>query len=173
MYRCFVLVGLPASGKSTFLENLKDDQEVSFVYSTDAYIDHQAEALGKTYDDVFSDYIKKATNRMNQLLAIALKEGLDVYWDQTNLGAGKRRKIINQMKSAGYDVQCVYFIPPETEEENRQWKMRLTNRPGKTIPDHIIRSMKDNHVSPHPEEGFSRVMFYDMFGNFIYSHSEY
>jgi len=113
---CYVMVGLPASGKSTFLNFIESPEfgDTVFIYSTDTYIEDNAKALGKTYDEIFQDYIGKATTRMNALLDLAIKADIDVYWDQTNLSAKKRKKIINRMKNAGYNVECVCFVTPET-----------------------------------------------------------
>jgi len=168
---CTVMVGLPGLGKSTLL-NFVDNPEFGdtvFVYSTDNYIEQQAKALGKTYDEVFKDYIDKATFRMNAILDIAIKDGVDVYWDQTNLGVKKRAKIINRMRQAGYAVHCICIVPPEAGwiDAHTEWKHRLANRPGKTIPDNIMKSMIDNYVEPELEEGFDTVTYYNMYGVMI------
>jgi predicted ABC-type ATPase len=165
---CTVMVGLPGLGKSTLL-NFIDNPEFGdtvFVYSTDAYIEAQAKAVGKNYSEVFELFIDKATVRMNALLDIAIKEGADVYWDQTNLGVGKRRKIINRMRQAGYQVRCVCIVPPEEGHisDLKDWKYRLQNRPGKTIPDHVLSNMYKSFVIPTIEEGFDMITFYNMHG---------
>jgi len=162
------MVGLPGTGKSTLLDFVDNPEfgDSVFVYSTDNYIERVAADQGKTYDDLFSDYIKKATVRMDALLDVAIKEGVEVYWDQTNLGIGKRRKIINRMTQAGYDVECVCILPPDSEEDNAEWNRRLDSRKGKSIPRNVIQSMKDSFVIPSTEEGFTNIRFYDMYGRY-------
>ena len=168
---CTVMVGLPGLGKSTYLEYLDNPEfgNTVFAYSTDNYIEEQAKALGKTYNEVFRDYINKATTRMNALLDIAIQEGVDVYWDQTNIGIGKRRKIINRMKQAGYSVRCVCFVPPEPGhlDDMKLWANRLKNRPGKTIPHDVMVNMCNSYVEPSVEEGFESVAYYNMHGVLI------
>ena len=114
---CTVMVGLPGTGKSTLVEKERAiytgiDVPV-FVYSTDNLIEEWAAGQGWTYDFAFSKYVDKATSEMNRLLDIAIQEKTDIIWDQTNLGAKKRAKIINRMRQAGYQVRCVCIVPPE------------------------------------------------------------
>jgi len=93
----------------------------------------------------------------------------DIIWDQTNLGAGKRKKIINRMKQAGYEVRCECIIPPKPGhfDDLKVWKQRLQNRPGKTIPQHVLSNMMENYVVPSIEEGFDMITFYNMHGALI------
>ena len=165
---CYVMVGLPGLGKSTLLDFVENPEfgDTVFIYSTDNYIEQQAVALGKTYDEVFQDYISKATTRMNALLDIAIKEGIDVYWDQTNLGVRKRQRIINRMKQAGYSVRCICILPPEAGwiSDQKDWASRLRNREGKSIPQHVLSNMIESFVVPTADEGFDSITFYNMHG---------
>jgi tRNA uridine 5-carbamoylmethylation protein Kti12 len=36
---------------------------------------------------------------------------------------------------------------------------RLASRPGKNIPDHVIRDMIDNYEAPTREEGFTEIRY--------------
>ena len=167
---CTVMVGLPGLGKSTLVESHRRiygsiDMDL-FVYSTDNIIERIAEQLGKTYDDVFERHIKSATAEADIDLAEAIKNRQDIICDQTNLGAGKRRKIINRMKQAGYQVCCEYIVPPEAGwlDAQKAWKHRLEGRPGKTIPQHVLSNMIESFVEPTTDEGFDMVTFYSMDG---------
>jgi tRNA uridine 5-carbamoylmethylation protein Kti12 len=163
---CTVMVGLPAMGKSTRVNEMVAMDLDEFVYSTDRFIEDAAAHFGKTYDDVFEDNIECATKSMNELLDIAIKDGMDIIWDQTNLGVGKRRKIINRMKQAGYQVRGVCIIPPESGwlDDQKVWANRLRNRPGKTIPQNILTNMFESFTVPTVSEGFDMITFYNMHG---------
>jgi predicted ABC-type ATPase len=160
------MVGLPAMGKSTRVRDMSTIDPDVFVYSTDNILERIAKFLGKTYDEVFEKHIKSATAEADIDLAYAIKERQDITWDQTNLGVKKRAKIINRMRQAGYQVRCEYIVPPASDYsgDKEDWAQRLANRPGKTIPQHILSNMIESFVMPTADEGFDMITFYDMHG---------
>jgi predicted kinase len=151
----YMLVGVPASGKSTWTCCLMDDyvNESVFLYSTDEYIQGAADAEGKTYNDVFQSTIKEATACMNESLAEATFAGMDIFWDQTNLSAKARMGKLSKIPK-DYRKVAVVFPIPEAEELQR----RLDSRPGKTIPSHVMESMIGNYVPPTRDEGFDEII---------------
>jgi predicted kinase len=161
---CTVMVGVPALGKSTFIKSLKTDE--NWIYSTDMFIDAVAEDNGITYSEAFASNIQAATQFNEQKLETMIRLRRDVIWDQTNLGIGKRRKIVNRMKQAGYTVNCICLLPPEPGhiDDQKAWAFRLNNRPGKVIPTHVIASMLETFVVPTREEGFDSIRYYNMYG---------
>ncbi len=161
---CTVMVGLPASGKSTRVREISTMDPDVFVYSTDNLIEEWANGQGWTYDFAFSKYIDKATSEMNRLLDTAIRERMDIVWDQTNLGAKKRSKIINRMRNAGYTIHCETFLFPAGDSQRSDWEHRMDNRPGKTIPSKVIESMMDSFVMPTVEEGFDEVHCFNIYG---------
>lgn len=112
----------------------------------------------------FSETIKEAKKQMDEWLAIAVRDGRDVIWDQTNLTEKKRRKIVNKMKQAGYQVECICIAPPETVDDITEWNRRLHSRKGKTIPEHVITNMVKSYQKPTFNEGFTTISFYNIYG---------
>jgi predicted kinase len=155
-----VLVGLPASGKST---SIPEDYD-GFVYSTDRYIEQCAKMNGWTYNQAFKDFIGPATKTMDEQLAIAIRQRADVIWDQTNMSAKKRRGIISRFPNS-YARFCICRVPPRDDDEWAELNRRTLSREGKIIPSHIIESMADTYVEPTREEGFDVVRLYDIYGN--------
>ena len=171
---CTVMVGLPGLGKSTHIESERKLYERIglglFVYSTDAYIEREvSKGEYASYDEAFEHCIDDATKRMNTELDKMISWKNDVIWDQTNLGVGKRRKIINRMKQAGYQVRCVCILPPKSDYDGdkEDWARRLANRPGKTIPNDVLTKMINGFIVPTIEEGFDMITFYSMHGALI------
>lgn len=167
---CTVMVGLPGLGKSTIVEsyakNYENIDKDVFVYSTDTEIERLSAFNGWTYDQGFTEFIEPATKRMNEQVEIAIRSKQDVIWDQTNLTVKKRKKIINRMKQAVYQVRCECIVPPDNDYDGSKedWVERLDNRPGKTIPQHIMSNMIESFVVPTIEEGFDMITFYNMHG---------
>ncbi len=162
---CTVMVGLPGLGKSTLIDGMyKPD---AFIYSTDAEIERRCAFNGWTYNQGFAEFVEPATKYMNEQLEIAVRSKQDIIWDQTNLGAGKRKKIINRMRQVGYQVRCVCIVLPAGDSQMEDWQHRLANRPGKTIPDEVLTNMCRSFTMPSVEEGFDMITFYNMQGALI------
>lgn len=153
MPKCTILVGVPGSGKSTWLleQEYIEDQ---YIASTDGIIESIGIAFNMTYDEGFKDLIKFAEKVMWKELAAFAADGERIYVDRTNLSAKSRKRFIDFLKPYGYEFDCVVFESPETDE----WARRLY-RPGKTIPDHVLESMADNIEIPTMDEGFSCITF--------------
>lgn len=164
---CTVMVGLPAMGKSTFIEKIKDSE--TWIYSTDMYIDSVAEDNGITYDEAFESNIKAALNFNEQKLKSLIQLQKNIIWDQVNGSSKKRHKIVNRMKNEGYTVNCICILHPEAGhlDDLKAWKGRLESRPGKTIPNHVLSNMIETFTEPSLEEGFEKITFYNMHGDVV------
>lgn len=147
-----MLVGVPGSGKSTWLAKQSFDWTNTIIASTDNIISHRAEDQGKTYSEVFQQEIKSATAEMNNLIRDALAEGLNVIHDQTNLTAKTRASKLAQVPDV-YEKVAVFFPTPSDDELKR----RLASRPGKMIPANVVLAMKSQLQMPTEAEGFDQV----------------
>ena len=152
MAKCYQLVGVPASGKSTWIKN-QDWALGLTVVSTDAFVEDYARAQDKTYSEVFDEYMPTAVNLMADQVVRAREHGHDIIWDQTSTSVKSRARKFNMLPD--YEHIAVVFKTPEPEELAR----RLASRPGKEVPDHVVASMIANFEIPSTEEGFSQVWF--------------
>jgi gluconate kinase len=108
--------------------------------------------MGKTYSEVFDKYMPTAVQLMTDDVINARKNNLDIIWDQTSTTVASRKRKFKMLPN--YKHIAVVFTTPNTEE----LKKRLGSRPGKTIPDHVIRSMINNFEMPTKAEGFSDII---------------
>ena len=154
--RIIMLVGVPASGKSTWIE--KEFQGECVVISTDNIVEEIAEAAGKTYNDVWANSIKAAERIMWEEFDRAVEtKQYPIVIDRTNLNAKVRKKFFDRLKNFhpnhGYEIEAVVFPTPEKEE----WERRLNSRPGKNIPQSVLDSMAQSMQQPTLSEGFSKI----------------
>lgn len=148
-----MLIGVPGSGKSTWLTKQPIDCNCTIIVSTDNFIEMKATASGKTYSEVFKNEIKAATRQMNQVIEDALAKGLDIIHDQTNVTAKARKNKLDQIPN-GYRKVAIFFATPDRAELQR----RLDGRPGKTIPYNIVMGMVSQIERPTADEGFDEVI---------------
>jgi predicted kinase len=170
--KVFVLVGLPGSGKSYWRANYAPFIEHAFVYSTDDYIESKIDGANiKTYNESFSKYVNEAQKEMDKLLEKAIKDNFSWFvWDQTNLTLKKRKKIVDFFQSSfGKEIKiiCCCWLPPSDLEEKKIIEYRLADRPGKNIPSHILENMLETYKIPTFDEGFDRIVYYDLKGNIV------
>lgn len=154
MPHLIVLAGVPGSGKSTWISRyIQDSDEDYTVVSTDSLIEARAAEVGKTYNDVFGDYIKTATQLMDSAVNEARQRGDNVIWDQTNLSVKKRAAILARFP--GWSTTAVNF---HISEATLAVRRRNPDRAGKTIPAGVLASMAENYVPASHGEGFDMVI---------------
>lgn len=152
MPKCIILVGVPGSGKTTWI---KEHMPMANIMSTDIVIENVARRYGMTYDEGFKDLISFAEKVMWRHITWSIAEQVDFVIDRTNLTAKSRAKFIQKLKLHRYEIECVVFPTPEPEE----WKRRLGSRPGKTIPQEALDRMLASYEVPTEAEGFSKITF--------------
>ena len=149
MPKVYVLVGVPGSGKSTWVGNQDWAKDCVYV-SSDKHIDEYAASVGKTYNDVFKEYATTAVGKMLDDVVAAREEGRDIIWDQTSVNVKSRKRKFKMLPD--YYHIAVVFPTPEPEEHARR-----LNRPGKHIPKDVLESMINTFVMPTEEEGFKEI----------------
>ena len=154
MPKLTILVGLPGSGKSTWREKNITSEE---VISSDDIIEKYCQEDGITYNEGFSKYAKIANNEIKEKAKKALEQNKDIIWDQTNLSKKSRKLKINMAKKYGYKVVCVVF-----EVEDSILYTRLKNRPGKEIPDYVIKNMMGNYQFPTKDEKIDQIKVHNI-----------
>ena len=150
--KCYQLVGVPGSGKSTWISN-QDWALGLTVVSTDMWVEIYAKEQGKTYSEVFTEYMPTAVDLMAEQVVFAREHGHDIIWDQTSTTVKSRERKFRMLPD--YEHIAVVFKTPDAEELNR----RLASRPGKIIPPKVVQDMLDNFEMPNEAEGFAQIWF--------------
>lgn len=152
MPKAYILVGVPAAGKSTWVRNQEWSKDCALI-STDNLVEAYARSVGMTYNEVFDEFMPKAVKLMAEEVVEAREAGKDIIWDQTSCTVKTRARKFNMLP--GYEMIAVVFKTPESEELNR----RLNSRPGKRIPAHVMKSMIESWIDPSEEEGFDKIIY--------------
>lgn len=150
--KCYQLVGVPGSGKSTWVANQAWAKDCVYV-STDHYVEKFARRMGKTYSEVFDLVMPRAVNLMTRAVVRARETGKDIIWDQTSTSIGSRKRKFNMLRDY-YHIAVVFRTPDEAELARR-----LASRPGKNIPKNVMDMMIGNWQEPTEDEGFKEIWY--------------
>ena len=139
--RIVVLVGLPGSGKSTYLEQLGVRG-----LSSDAIRQLLAD------DETDQTIHARVFQTLRYLLGQRLELGRPVtYIDATNLTPQERRPYLEIGRARGCDVEALFFDVPLPVCLDRNAQRR------RVVPAETLRKMSAKLVPPTTEEGFARV----------------
>ncbi len=144
-----VLVGLPASGKSTWKANIRG--EWTHIGRDDIL---EANTIGNYYSEKWKNANQKEIDKLLQLNFNKVKEyGFSkVIVDMTHMSKKSRRKSLSHF-GAEYKKKCVVFLTDlQTLSE------RNNNREGKVIPQEVIEKMMRSFYLPTYEE-FDEIEF--------------
>lgn len=146
MNNLYVMVGVPGSGKSTWVKAHKgnatyvsrDEVRFSMVAEDEEYFSKE--------NAVFAEYCR----RINE----ALSKGEDVFADATHLNKASRRKLLNNVK--GYEeLHAIVMMTDCAESISRN-----DNRTGTRafVPHSDIRRMANQFEMPETSEGFNSIL---------------
>jgi predicted kinase len=152
MSKLYVLVGVPASGKTTWIKDQIWALGLTIV-STDAFVEDYARSQGKTYSEVFDEYMPTAVELMSEQVIRARELGHDIIWDQTSTTIATRAKKLRMLPDY-YAIAIVFRTPDRATLDER-----LNSRPGKLVPSHVVDGMINNWEEPTEDEGFKEIWY--------------
>ncbi len=156
--RGIMLIGLPGSGKSTWIRNFlaKEDPSQWTIASTDDILEKWGKEKGLDYNQAFQKFDFKEVNaQMYRDIENAIKNGKNIIFDQTNMNKKSRRAKL-QMLPKHYTREAVVFLIPYDQLKNRL-KQR-EKETGKMIPAHVIDSMARSYEPPTRDE-FEKITY--------------
>lgn len=152
MPKCYQLIGVPGSGKTTWINN-QDWTENCVLVSTDEFVETYAKEVGSTYSQVFNDYMPTAVSLMVNKIIEARNAGKDIIWDQTSTTIKSRLRKFNMLPN--YEHIAIVLQTPSKIELKR----RLDSRPGKEIPEPVLDGMLASFEMPTEDEGFKEIWY--------------
>ena len=131
---CVILIGLPASGKSTFFR----------------------ERFAGTHDHVSKDLLRnnrQPQRRQDQLIAASLASGRSVVVDNTNPTVAARAPVIALARRHGAEVTGYFFVTEAGDALRRNRAREGRER----VPDVAIFTVRKRLEPPTIAEGFDRL----------------
>lgn len=155
------LIGVPCSGKSTFLKENSDRFKEHVTISFDNSILETCENSETTYNDAYHsisrDELKKIEKQLFEKIKDSVKERKNIVIDQTNLSPKSRRSRMGMVSTKVYNfVADVFLIDYETFKDRDR---KRTIEQGKTINDKVLNSMLQRFTLPLPCE-FSKINYH-------------
>lgn len=150
--KAYILVGVPGSGKTTWVNSQDWTKNCEYI-STDKFVEDHALRENKTYSEVFEAYMPTAVNLMAEQVIIARNQNKDIIWDQTSTTVSSRLKKFRMLPNY-YHIAIIFKTP-----NHQTLETRLKNRPGKIIPDEVIKNMIDNFELPSEAEGYKEIWY--------------
>lgn len=143
MTEFIMLVGLPASGKSTYAEKLKEQ----------GYHIHSSDAIREeiTGDVNAQDKNTEVFDTLRKRIKDDLGNEVSCVYDATNMSMKRRKAFLDEIKKYGCRKKCVLFVVP-TEVR----KERNANRERK-VPDEVFDKMIKQFNVPMRYEGWDAI----------------
>ena len=139
-----MLVGLPASGKSTYAQELAKEYN-STVFSSDAL---RAELWG---DESIQGDNTKLFTELHRRIKDCLREGNSVTYDATNINYKQRMAFLAELKNIPCFKRCIVMATPYEEclKRNAQRERK--------VPVHVIERMYRQFDIPWYHEGWDDI----------------
>lgn len=139
-----MLVGIPASGKSTYAHEL--EKQGYHIHSSDAI---RKELTGDSNS-------QNINNKVFEILHKRIKDDLEVgkscVYDATNMSMKRRIAFLSEIKKYDCRKKCiVFFIDPEICRERNKKRERK-------VPDYVIEKMLRQFQCPYFYEGWDEIV---------------
>lgn len=152
---CIILIGLPGSGKSTYVNNINSENQYH-VASTDNLIDMYCLKHNINYSEAWHilangkvDNLKTIETEMFSAFLNAVSENKNIIVDRTNMSIKARNKFLANLPET-YSKKAIVFSIPEDELKNRLQKRH--DETGKYIPEHVLKMMLNSYEPPSLDE---------------------
>jgi len=151
-----MMVGLPASGKSTYAKELSE-KENAIIHSSDSI---RKELYG---DESIQGDNHKIFRLLHSRIKEDLKAGKNVIYDATNINSKRRRGFLTELNNIDCDKICVIVAIPYEE------CLRRNSLRDRKVPEEVIKKMYLNWNTPYWFEGWDYIEIYNSDSNCMFS----
>lgn len=148
----YILIGPPGSGKSTWRQALMTSPH---VVSSDDIVERIASERQSTYSIVFPTLDWKLIDQeINEAFAAAVKSGLDIVVDRTNMTRKSRLSFLSRVPRSYRRVAVIFSFERDILDARLHHRSATT---GKTIPESVVNEMISRYQPPL-DEGFHDII---------------
>ena len=143
MAKCIMLIGLPATGKSTWSKKYIECNPGTILVSSDAI---REEVFGDINDQSHNGEV---FNIVHQRIVAAIKDNKEVILDSTSLSRKRRIGFLKSIPEC-QRMAVVFAIPFEVCCERNKSRERI-------VPQSAMERMYRSFQPPHYAEGFDEI----------------
>lgn len=151
----YMMVGIPYSGKTTYIKN---DPELSKLerVSSDDIVMSMCEGAGLSYDKGFKQFIKMASNMASNRADALMSYEKNFILDFTNMSKSSRKPWLLRARKNHYKVVAIVFPPESMSDEELQ--RRIEGRPEQKVSMSVIEDMRSRYEVPSQDEMIDEII---------------
>jgi predicted kinase len=146
----YITVGLPGSGKSTYVKNFIKDKDIEYLSSDSLRAVYGKSEEDQTVTPLVFGHIKRKVDEF-------LKDGKNVLVDATSVNRKERSDYINTAKKYGAKVVAIVFKMDRQGLIDRNKKRG--EQGGRVVPDFVIDKMLNKFEEPSYSEGIDVIIY--------------
>jgi len=146
----YITVGLPGSGKSTYVKNFIKDKDIEYLSSDSLRVVYGKSEEDQTVTPLVFGHIKRKVDEF-------LKDGKNVLVDATSVNRKERSDYINTAKKYGAKVVAIVFKMDRQGLIDRNKKRG--EQGGREVPTFVIDKMLAKYEEPSYSEGIDVIIY--------------
>lgn len=148
MAKLFMLMGIPGSGKSTWIANHINNETDKYISRDEVRFSYVSEE--EEYFSQEKKVFKEFTRQINE----ALNQGYNVFADATHLNEASRNKLLRAIVMNTSSTECIWVRTPLEEALRRNENRKGTRS---YVPRGAIRRIFSQMTKPTFIEGFNKI----------------
>ena len=150
MNTLYITVGLPGSGKSTYVKNFIKDKDIEYLSSDSLRAVYGKDETDQSVTSIVFGHIKRKVDEL-------LKDGKNVLVDATSVNRKERSDYINTAKKYGAKVVAIVFKMDRQGLIDRNKKRG--EQGGREVPTFVIDKMLAKYEEPSYIEGIDVIIY--------------